>query len=154
MIEQSFEAPKGFVQALLLLDRYLLSVPALERLNACHLASETRMHLVTKAKSNVVANERPLQRSRDGADPRKKGLAVKLKELFATRAADFQPITLLLYGNEETVWFLCLDLLWGQGLYQEFRFVLVLHEGRSSIFGQYGFELGHHGHHPLVQLSL
>lgn len=31
MIEQGFEAAKGFGQALLLLDRYFLSVPALER---------------------------------------------------------------------------------------------------------------------------
>ncbi|MDF2922943.1 MAG: transposase [Paenibacillaceae bacterium] len=34
MIEQGFEAAKGFGQALLLLDRYFLSVPALERLNS------------------------------------------------------------------------------------------------------------------------
>ncbi|WP_209440953.1 transposase [Paenibacillus maysiensis] len=72
MIEQGFEAAKGFGQALLLLDRYFLSVPALERLKACHLASETRMHLVTKAKSNVVAYERPLRKSRGVADRRKK----------------------------------------------------------------------------------
>ncbi|MHA6529649.1 hypothetical protein [Paenibacillus sp. BAC0078] len=32
MIEQGFEAAKGFSQALLLLDRYFLSVPALQRL--------------------------------------------------------------------------------------------------------------------------
>lgn len=72
MIEQGFEAAKGFGQALLLLDRYFLSVPALERLNACHLASETRMHLVTKTKSNAVAYERPPAKSRDGADRRKR----------------------------------------------------------------------------------
>ncbi|WP_215184073.1 transposase [Paenibacillus albidus] len=49
MIEQGFEAAKGFGQALLLLDRYFLSVPALQRLQACHSDSEARMHLVTKA---------------------------------------------------------------------------------------------------------
>ncbi|WP_339218393.1 hypothetical protein [Paenibacillus sp. FSL H8-0332] len=32
MIEQGFEAAKGFGQALLLLNRYFLSVPALERM--------------------------------------------------------------------------------------------------------------------------
>ncbi|MGG1644437.1 transposase [Paenibacillus sp. NRS-1782] len=133
MIEQGFEAAKSFGQALLLLDRYFLSVPALERLNACHLASETRMHLVTKAKSNVVAYERPQAKKPGRGRPPKKGQAVKLKELFTTRAADFQTTTLLLYGKEETVQFLCLDLLWGQGLYQELRFVLVVHGGRYSI---------------------
>ncbi|OBZ14190.1 transposase [Bacillus sp. FJAT-27264] len=133
MIEQGFEVAKGFGQALLLLDRYFLSVPALERLNACHLAFETRMHLVTKAKSKVVAYERPPAKKPGRGRPPKKGQAVKLKELFATRAADFQPTTLQLYGKEETVQFLCLDLLWGQGLYQELRFVLVVHEGCYSI---------------------
>lgn len=77
MIEQGFEA-KGFGQALLLLDRYFLSVPALERLNACHLASQTRMHLVTKAKSNIVAYERPLTKKSGRGRPSKKGQAVKL----------------------------------------------------------------------------
>lgn len=59
MIEQGFEAAKAFGQALLLLDRYFLSVPALQQLQACHLNSEVQMYLVTKAKSNVVAYERP-----------------------------------------------------------------------------------------------
>ena len=30
-----------------------------------------------------------------------------------------------LYGKEETVEYLCMDLLWGKGLYQLIRFVLV-----------------------------
>ncbi|MEK5448872.1 transposase [Paenibacillus sp. FSL R7-0331] len=72
MIEQGFEAAKGFGQALLLLDRYFLSVPALERLNACHLASETRMHLVTKTKSNAVAYERPPAKKPGRGRPPKK----------------------------------------------------------------------------------
>ncbi|MBT2289306.1 transposase [Paenibacillus albidus] len=134
MIEQGFEAAKGFGQALLLLDRYFLSVPALERLKACHLASEARMHLVTKAKSNAVAYERPSAKKKPGRGrPPKKGPAVKLKELFVTRAADFQTATVRLYDQEKTVQFLSLDLLWGQGLYQELRFVLVVYEGRYSI---------------------
>ncbi|WP_410511969.1 transposase [Paenibacillus sp. BR2-3] len=133
MIEQGFEAAKGFGQALLLLDRYFLSVPALKRLQACHLASEARMHLVTKAKSNVVAYERPAAKKPGRGRPAKKGKAVKLKEWFTTRAADFQTATVPLYGKEEKVQFLCLDLLWGQGLYQELRFVLVVHQGRPSI---------------------
>nr|WP_229522428.1 transposase [Paenibacillus monticola] len=125
MIKQGFETAKGYGQALLLLDRYFLSAPALERLKACHLTSETRMHLVTKAKSNVVAYERSPAKKPGRGRPPKTGQAIKLKELFTTRAADFQTTTLLLYGKEETVQFLCLDLLWGQGLYQELRFVLV-----------------------------
>lgn len=133
MIEQGFEAAKSFGQALLLLDRYFLSVPALQQLQACHSGSETRMHLVTKAKSNVVAYERPPAKKPGRGRPSKKGQSVKLKELFAARAADFQTALVPLYGKEETVKFLCLDLLWGQGWYQELRFVLVIHQGRCSI---------------------
>ncbi len=48
-------------------------------------------------------------------------------------ATDFQTTTFPLYGKEETVHFLCLNLLWGQDMYQELRFVLVVHEGRHSI---------------------
>ncbi|WP_200905877.1 transposase [Paenibacillus sp. IHB B 3415] len=95
MIEQGLEAAKEFGQAL---------------------------HLVTKAKSNAVAYERPPAKKPGRGRPLKKGQAVKLKELFTTCAADFQTTTLPLYGKEETVQFLCLDLLWGQGWYQELRF--------------------------------
>ncbi|WP_019915139.1 hypothetical protein [Paenibacillus sp. HW567] len=133
MIEQGFEAAEGFGQALLLLDRYFLSVPALEQLKSCHQASEARMHLVRKAKSNAFAYELPPAKKPGRGRLPKNGPAVKLKELFVTRAAEFQTTTLVLYGKEETVQFLCLELLWGQGLYQELRFVLVVHEGRRSI---------------------
>ena len=133
MIEQGFAAARIFGNALFLLDRYFLSVPALERLNACHHASATRMHLVTKAKANAVAYERPAEKKSGRGRPPKKGKAIKLKELFATRATDFQTATLTLYGKEEALQFLCLDLLWGQGLYQELRFVLVRRGTQCSI---------------------
>lgn len=133
MIEQGFEAAKSFGQALLLLDRYFMSVPALKQLQACHSGSEVRMDLVTKAKSNVVAYERPAAKKPGRGRPPKKGKAIKLKELFTTRTADFQTATLPLYGEEKEVQFLVLDLLWGQGWYQELRFVLVVHQGRCSI---------------------
>lgn len=134
MIEQGFKVAKGFGQALLLLDRHFLSVPALKRLQACHLASDPRMHLVTKAKSNAVAYEQPTPKKPGRGRPPKKGKVIKLKELFTTRAADFQTAIVPLYGKEEEVQFLVLDLLWGQGWYQELRFVLVIHQGRCSIW--------------------
>ncbi|WP_245233337.1 transposase [Paenibacillus maysiensis] len=133
MIEQGFATAGVFGNAILLLDRYFLSVPALERMNTCHRSSDTRMHLVTKAKSNAVAYERPASRKPGRGRPPKKGATIKLKELFITRAADFQPAKVLLYGKEETVQFLGLDLLWGQGWYQELRFVLVQRGTHRSI---------------------
>ncbi|MDQ0049992.1 hypothetical protein J2T18_004314 [Paenibacillus polymyxa] len=133
MIAQGFKAAKGFGQALLLLDRYFLSVPALKQLQACHSGSETRMHLVTKAKSNVVAYERSPAKKPGRGRPPKKGTAVQMKELFSARATDFQTVIVPLYGKEEMVEFLCLGLLWGQSWYQELRFVLVVHQGCYSI---------------------
>jgi len=47
MIGQAFTAARTFGRALLLLDRYFLSVPALKRLNEGNQAGE-RLHLVTK----------------------------------------------------------------------------------------------------------
>lgn len=58
---------------------------------------------------------------------------MKLKELFHSRAAEFQTDTVMMYGRKETAQYLCLDLLWGQGLYQELRFVLVKYKSKLSI---------------------
>ena len=46
-------------------------------------------------------------------------------DLFGIRKSEFQTATVTMYGKEETVQFLYLNLLWGQGIYQELRFVLV-----------------------------
>ncbi|MBD2843914.1 transposase [Paenibacillus sp. IB182496] len=132
MIDQAFAAAHSLGPALLLLDRYFLSIPALQRLNEGNDTGESNMHMVTKAKMNVVAYEQPVRKSGRGRPP-KKGKVLKLAELFHTRAAEFQSVKVTIYGKEETVSCLCLDLLWGQGLYQELRFVLVKQGDRHSI---------------------
>ncbi|WP_233277503.1 transposase [Paenibacillus durus] len=133
MIDQGFAAAKTFGSALLLLDRYFLSIPALEQWKRSQTSNKACLDLVTKAKTNAIAYEPPAAKKPGRGRPPKKGKKGKLKELFQTRAAEFQTATLLLYGKEESVSFLCLDLLWGQGLYQPLRFVLVLHRGQPSI---------------------
>lgn len=133
MVEQAFVAARTFGGALLLLDRYFLSIPALQRLAERNRDSDGHMHIVTKAKMNAVAYEKPESKKPGRGRPPKKGKMMKLAELFQTRAADFQTAVVTIYGKEETVSFLCLDLLWGQGLYQELRFVLVRHGDRLSI---------------------
>lgn len=125
MIAGGFEAAKVFGKSLFLLDRYFLSVPALERLAACNKTGDAHMQIVTKAKMSCVAYERPPAKTGGRGRPAKKGKAVKLKDLFTTRADQFQTATVMMYGQEETVSYLCVNLLWGQGLYQELRFVLV-----------------------------
>jgi len=133
MIEQAFAAARTFGGALLLLDRYFLSIPALQRLEEGNRTGDARLHLVTKAKMNAVAYEAPAPKKSGRGRPPKKGKMLKLAELFQTRANDFQTASVTIYGKEETVSFLCLDLLWGQGLYQKLRFVLVRHGDRLSI---------------------
>jgi hypothetical protein len=129
MIEQAFVAAHTFGEALFLLDRYFLSIPALQRLAE----GKGSLHIVTKAKMNAVAYEKPAPKKPGRGRPPKKGEMLKLAQLFQTRAADFQTAAVTLYGKEESVSFLCLDLLWGQGLYQELRFVLVRHGDRLAI---------------------
>ena len=133
MIDQAFTAARTFGGALLLLDRYFLSIPALLRLTEGNRAGDASMHIVTKAKMNAIVYEKPEPKKPSRGRPPKKGKMLKLAELFQTRAADFQTAAVTIYGKEETVSFLSLDLLWGQGLYQELRFVLVRHGDRLSI---------------------
>ncbi|MET1247711.1 transposase [Sporolactobacillus sp. STCC-11] len=132
MIDQGFSAARVLGRALFLLDRYFLSVPALRRLNQRNQEGSTQLDLVTKAKTSCVAYEHPVQTGGRGR-PRKKGTKVHVSTLFETQENQFQTTRLSLYGKKETVSYLCLDLLWGQGLYQELRFVLVVMGGRRSI---------------------
>jgi hypothetical protein len=132
VIEQGLTAVKTFGKAILLLDRHFLSVPALKRWKEGNQSTDISMHLVTQAKANAVAYEPPEKKKGKGR-PRKKGAMVKLRELFQTRASEFETTTVTMYGKEETVQYLCLDLLWGQGLYLKLRFVLVRWGDRLSI---------------------
>lgn len=87
--------------------------------------------LVTKAKSNVTAYEKPVNTSRRGR-PCKKGRTIHLKELFGKQQL-FNNMQMFMYGNQETVRYYAVNLLWKQGLYQELRFVLVQYKGVNSI---------------------
>lgn len=132
MIRNGYGAASSFGLSYLVLDRYFLSVPALEelaRLNrCCHL-----LDLITRAKSSCTAYELPENAARRRGRPRKKGAPVKLNTLFQGRASDFIPTQVLMYGKNETVEYLCLDLLWGKKLYKKLRFVLVKSGKGNSI---------------------
>ena len=132
MIDQGYAAAKVLGHALFLLDRYFLSVPALQRLDLRNQEGTVKLDLVTRAKASAAAYEYPVQTGRRGR-PRKKGAKVKLNTLFASRSDAFQAVTLPLYGKEEPVSYLCRDLLWGTGMYHELRFVLVKMCGRQDI---------------------
>ena len=113
-------------KSLLLLDRYFLSVPALETLDKLSEQYGKLMYLLVKAKMSCVAYTKPTSPEKAGwGRPRKKGDTIKLKELFTSTEKSFEKTTLMLYGKKEEIKYLTLNLLWGKGLYKELRFVLV-----------------------------
>ena len=133
MIDKDYEAARTIGKSLLLLDRYFLSVPALERLRQCNESGKVVMHIVTKAKKSCIAYREPSKKKPGRGRPRKKGEAVKLRELFTAKAESFRETTAVLYGKQERIRYYCVDLLWGQKLYQKLRFVLVEYKGIQSI---------------------
>ena len=133
MVEDAYHAALTFGDSLLLLDRYFLTVPALERLKSLNSSGNVRMEIVTKAKKSCTAFEKPISHKPRRGRPSKKGAAVHLKELFTSHKEQFQETQMELYGKRETIRYYCIDLLWGQKLYQELRFVLVEMNGMQSI---------------------
>lgn len=132
MIVNGFDAAEIMGKSILLLDRYFLSTTALIKLSELNKAKGMLLDIVTKAKASVVAYTRPDPHKGKGR-PRKKGVAIKLKNLFTEKKDDFIEAAVMLYGKEENVKYLCLDLLWGQKLYQELRFVLVTYNDMKAI---------------------
>ena len=141
MVENAYSAACTFGDSLLLLDRYFLTVPVLKRLNALNDRAGARMEIVTKAKKSCTAFEKPGPRRPGRGRPRKKGAAIHLKELFSSRTGEFREAEMELYGKKESIRYYCIDLLWGQKLYQELRFVLVEMNGIQSILASTCLEL-------------
>ena len=141
MVEDAYRAALTFGNSLLLLDRYFLTVPALEKLKSLNGSGDVHMEIVTKAKKSCTAFERPGPRKPGRGRPAKKGAAVHLKELFASRGGQFQKTEIELYGKRESIRYYCIDLLWGQKLYQELRFVLVEMNGVQGILASTSLEL-------------
>ena len=141
MVEDAYRAALTFGNSLLLLDRYFLTVPALEKLGALNSSGDVRMEIITKAKKSCTAFEKPGLRRPGRGRPPKKGAVVHLKELFVSHNEQFQQAELELYGKKESLRYYCIDLLWGQKLYQELRFVLVERNGIQSILASTCLEL-------------
>ncbi|KKL89371.1 hypothetical protein LCGC14_1915360 [marine sediment metagenome] len=74
------------------------------------------LHIVTRAKSNVVGYQDPPAKTGRPGRPRKYGLKLNLMDLFETMAESFEQTTIEIYGQHEEVSFLCLDLIWGSQL--------------------------------------
>lgn len=117
------------------LDRYFLTVPALEELTALNKKSSHRLDIITRAKNNCIAYRQPPENTvPHRGRPRKKGEAVKLCSLFTDRSDEFIKSSVMMYGKEQEVEYLSLNLLWGSKLYQEVQFVLVKYNNSTAIF--------------------
>lgn len=133
MVRNGCEAAQFFGNSYYLMDRYFLTVPALKELSVQNERNEFRVDIITKAKSSAVAYDLPPQRKagQRGRTP-KKGKKIKLALLFRNKKK-FKKAKVMMYDKLQTVRFLQIDLLWGQGLYQKLRFVLVIYGKTKSI---------------------
>jgi len=130
----------------LVLDRYYLSVDALKALReeawGVGIALVT---VITRAKKDCVAYKKPIpidpngravcpKRGRKRKKPLKTGEKVKLIDQFTASADQFTKQKIMMYGKLKEVSYLCVDLLWGDDLFQELRFVLTVVDGVQNIF--------------------
>ena len=88
-------------------------------------ATQAALHILTRAKKNVVAyRQPPPPRPHQKGRRRVYGRKLKLMKLFDTRPRDFRSAEAVVYQKKETVRYLVLDLLWKpvKGLV---RFILI-----------------------------
>jgi len=113
-------------RCLLVLDAYFAVGPVFVILKQVVDQSGQRLvHIITRAKSNVVGYGKPPVKTGGRGRPRKYGEKLQLTTLFETKAAAFEQTVIELYGCCKTVSFLCLDLIW-KPLGEKIRFVLVI----------------------------
>lgn len=125
MVKNACEETKILGRSILLLDRYFMTEPALTALNEYEKEHGKSLDIITRAKLSALAYEKAPGKTGRRGRPRKKGEDVKIINLFSECKDEFKEETVELYGKKEEIKYLCKDLLWGDGLYQEIRFVLV-----------------------------
>jgi hypothetical protein len=112
--------------AIILLDAFFTSgcaFNAIKQVNS-NLGAE-KVTLIVRAKANTVAYEEPeIPQKRGRGRPRKYGNKVTFRDVFKDMLDDFKTATLTLYAKEETVKYLCMDLMW-RSIGRKLRFVLV-----------------------------
>jgi hypothetical protein len=112
-------------RCIIVLDAYFAVGPVFLILKQAVDDSGKRLvHIVTRAKSNVVGYRDPPPKTGGRGRPRKYGAKLNLMDLFEAMAEAFEQTTIELYGQCKTVSFLCLDLIW-KPIGEKVRFVLV-----------------------------
>ena len=113
--------------AYLVLDAYFAVGPVFAAAAGVLNGTENLIHILTRAKKNVVAyRPAPTPKKRKRGPRRKYGKKVKLMTLFdaKTAAGQFQTAETLVYDRSERVRYLVLDLLW-KPTKSLLRFILV-----------------------------
>lgn len=83
------------------------------------------LHVVTRAKSNVVAyTQPPMKKSGKPGRPRIYGDKLKLMDQFSVLDDCFRKVEIQIYNQRKKISFLCLDLVW-KPVNEKVRFVLV-----------------------------
>jgi hypothetical protein len=121
-VARAMESP-----ACLVLDAYFSVGPVFQAAARELCAGENLVHILTRAKKNVVAYlPAPSPKKRQRGRPRKYGKKLKLMKLFdsTAKAYPFQTARLRVYHQQERVRYLALNLLWKptKGM---LRFILV-----------------------------
>ena len=112
-------------KSLIVLDAFFAVGPVFEILKQAVDSSGRRLvHIVTRAKCNVVGYGDPPDKTGLRGRPKKYGVKYNLMSLFDVRAEHFEQSDIELYGSLKTVSFLCLDLIW-KPVAEKVRFVLV-----------------------------
>ena len=128
----------------LLMDAYFLSEPGLKAIaEETAKAGKELVVLITRAKDSYTGWWKPdgSIRNKDGTvkNPKIRD-AFKIFDLFK-KVDSFTEETLTVYGERKKVKYLCVNLLWRKGFFQEIRFVLVDMDGVRSILASTSLDL-------------
>ena len=112
-------------QCIFVLDAYFAVGPVFLVLkDALNTNKERLVHIVTRAKSNVVGYLDPPPKTGCRGRPRKYGQKLSLMNQFEDMHEQFQETVIDLYGQQKTISYLCVDLIW-KPIKEKVRFVLV-----------------------------
>jgi len=112
-------------KCLIVLDAYFSVGPVFCILKqAIGAGGERLIHIVTRAKSNVVAYEEPPPKNGKRGRPRRYGCKRQLGSMFEEAQDCFKSTAIELYGQRKPISYLCLDLIW-KPVQEKVRFVLV-----------------------------
>ena len=133
-IRLSYYMGEKLGDSVLLADRLFMTIPALEELDWLNANGGRRMELITPMKCTAVAYEDlPARTPGTRGRPRIIGGTVKLYSLFTTMADEFNTAMASVYGRQQEVKCLTVDLRWGKGLYRKMRFVLASMDGAQIV---------------------